>query len=169
METKTHAIFATHIAMGLKDRIEQLKSQYPHSAVDRFSEEIIHSGSARIELENSTTKNWHSPDASLLYRGAQFPGIVIEVAHSQPKEALAMLAEEYIFGTGGNVTCVVGLKIAYPLGKQATLSVWELGVDVLAGGRPEGKILHSVQDQASSEYSVYLVDSANRVLDYSYR
>lgn len=169
METKTHAVFATYTAMELMNRITQLKSQHPDSALGHFTEKVAPSGSATIELQMSSTENSHEPDASLLYKGAQFPGIVIEVAHSQPKEALAMLAEEYILGTGGNVTCVVGLKIAYPLGKQVTLSVWELGVDVLAGGQREGKILHTVQDQASSEYRVYLVESTNQVLDHSYR
>jgi hypothetical protein len=151
------------------DQITQLKSQYPDSALGHFLEKIVLSGSATIELQNSSTENSHDPDASLLYTGAEFPGIVIEVAHSQPKEALAMLAQEYIFGTGGNVRCVVGLKIEYPRGKQVTLSVWERSVDVLAGGRREGRVLNTVQDQASSEYRFYLVESANRVLDYSYR
>ncbi|KAF2621118.1 hypothetical protein BU25DRAFT_443956 [Macroventuria anomochaeta] len=68
----------------------------------------------------------YEPDASFGHSGAQYPGVIIEVAYSQKKKRLSRLAENYLLDSDASVRVVVGLDVEY--GKQqsrkATLSIW---------------------------------------------
>jgi hypothetical protein len=55
---------------------------------------------------------------------ADYPGIVIETSFSQKRKDLPKLAEDYILGSIGNITVVIGLDIEYWKAKRATFSMW---------------------------------------------
>ncbi|KIW25440.1 uncharacterized protein PV07_08613 [Cladophialophora immunda] len=86
------------------------------------------------QVAESKTINKH-PDASLAHLSARAPGIIIEVAHSQRATDLPILAEELIRGSRGKIRCVVGFKLPYPTGKQATVSVWRAKFTPSGDGR----------------------------------
>lgn len=44
---------------------------------------------------------------------ADYPGIVIQTSFSQKRKDLPKLAEDYILGSIGNITVVIGLDIEY--------------------------------------------------------
>ena len=110
MESDTHAVVTSDIAFALQTQVRQLETGYPDSAFGQFAAKIRSTGSATIRLKRLPTKNSHRPDVSFKYEGASFPGIVIEVAHSQRSEDLPQLAADYILGSTGNIRCVYGIK-----------------------------------------------------------
>ncbi|KAH0829828.1 hypothetical protein FOPE_10504 [Fonsecaea pedrosoi] len=150
-ETKIHAVVNAALSFAILTRIKNLAEKHPDTAIGRFAAKITAQGSGDIDLEELLIKNSHSPDGSFAYKGAKYPGIVIELAHSQPKEALQHLAEEYILGSDGNVHYVCGIKAAYRSGKQAWLSAWKAKRTVLADGTVELSVEQTVKDQASSQ------------------
>ena len=70
----------------------------------------------------------HTPDTVFGYERALYPGLVIEVAHSQSRKRkgkdLALLAHRYIAGSLGKINRVIGLSVSYPVGMRGTISVW---------------------------------------------
>ena len=57
------------------------------------------------------------------FNDAQYPSVVIEL--SQQKKGLAKLADDYIFGSDGDISVVVGLDIESSVeSKRATVSTW---------------------------------------------
>ena len=86
----------------------------------------------------------HSPDASFARADSQYPSIVIETSYSQQHKDLARLADDYICGSDGNISVVLGLDIEYGVGsKRASVSIWRprLASDPQNKG---GKILEMV-------------------------
>ena len=77
----------------------------------------------------------HDPDATFYYSDMCWPCVIIEVSYSQKRKALKDLAENYILGSDGNTSVVIGLDIEYKPSKQATLSVWRPQFRV----RPDGQ------------------------------
>ena len=67
----------------------------------------------------------HPPDASFAHADSQYPFIVIETSYSQRHKDLARLANNYICGSNGNISMVLGLDIEYGVGsKRASVSIW---------------------------------------------
>jgi len=93
-----------------------------------FARSITNCGSSRV-ISQVPGCGPHDPDASFKYLGAQFPGVVIEVSHSQKKRDLPYLADDYILGSQSNIQRVVGLDIEYggSKAKLATISTWVPG------------------------------------------
>ncbi|OAL34090.1 hypothetical protein AYO20_06545 [Fonsecaea nubica] len=147
METKTHAVVNAALSFAILSRIKSLANKHPDTAIGQFAAKIMAQGSGDIDLEELGTKNSHNLDGSFVYKGAKYPGIVIEVAHSQPKDALQHLAEEYVLGSDGNVHYVCGIKAAYRSGKEAWLSAWKAKRTVLADGTVELSVEQTVKDQ----------------------
>ncbi|OAG41343.1 hypothetical protein AYO21_04506 [Fonsecaea monophora] len=137
LETRLHAVFSQMIAIEILNQLRASQHPFIHEFVKNIEStasaantlsfhgyaematEKDPKGDAKKELECNK-----GPDSSLHHESARFPGIVIEVAHSQRKEDLPILAEEYIVGSKGSIRCVIGFKFPYPTGKQATVSVW---------------------------------------------
>ncbi|KAI9760042.1 MAG: hypothetical protein M1840_002743 [Geoglossum simile] len=73
----------------------------------------------------------HSPDSSFGHAKAKYPSMVIETSFTQNRKDLPKLAEDYILGSQGNISVVIGLDIVYRGTKEATVSIWkpEQGLD----------------------------------------
>jgi hypothetical protein len=91
----------------------------------------------------------HEPDIMFMHKDAAWPGVVIEVSHSQKKKYLVDLAENYILGTYGGISVVVGLDLDYKKSKQATISIWRLKNSTNDGGEVEGEVVQVVNNQVS--------------------
>jgi hypothetical protein len=137
------------IERAILKRFEELASQHPDSAVGRFAAKTGCESGATIPLR--VFKNSHDPDVSFRYEDNKFAGLIVEVAHSQSREDLFNLAENYILGTKGNVGCVAGVKLEYRSGRRAWLSVWQLKVEILADGTPELSVEGTAENQVSLE------------------
>lgn len=51
------------------------------------------------------------------------PTLVIEASHPQKKKALVDLADNYILGTYGSISVVVGIDLDHKQLKEATISI----------------------------------------------
>ncbi|OAL30152.1 hypothetical protein AYO20_08868 [Fonsecaea nubica] len=142
-ETRVHAAFAPAVVRDILNGLARLE----HPSLDGFGGNVLNTASAKLALtvEGSTFEK--CPDGSLLYLGARFPGVVMEVAHSQRAEDLPRLAEDYILGSGGRVRCVVGFKLPYPAGNEATLSVWIPKLTDLSDGRKSLDVEQLVKEE----------------------
>jgi hypothetical protein len=83
------------------------------------------------------------PDASWRRRGIDRPGLVVEIAYSQPKEECIKNAYFYLGSTDGEVRCVIIIDLRYK-GLLASVSVIVGDWDDNGMGPDEGGIIHSV-------------------------
>jgi hypothetical protein len=79
-----------------------------------FAKQIDSVGSATIKLAANGPPSRHSPDMSFRHAGAQYPGVIVEIAYSQTLESLEQLAIDYISGSNGKIRMMVGIKIEFP-------------------------------------------------------
>jgi len=70
----------------------------------------------------------HDPDAQFQHLDEQYPRVVIEISYVQKRKDLAILAEDYILGSDGDIRVVISLDVEYHSSKKATLSVWQPSV-----------------------------------------
>lgn len=147
-ETRTHAVFGSLIGTDITNQLQALYNDQDPS-VKKFAQDIVKCDSAGIQLSLQGTSPEHSPDTSFTHRLAEHPGVVFEVAHSQPAGHLVRLAQEYILGSKGNICCVVGLKLQYPAGKEASVSVWERSLTALDNGNLRLDIEQTTANQVS--------------------
>jgi len=85
-----------------------------------FARGIRARGSPKIEVDNDGT---HHPDGSFAHKDATELGVILEVSHSQQRQDLPFLADDYILGSNGLTQAVIGIDIAYQ-GKEAKVIVW---------------------------------------------
>lgn len=97
-----------------------------------LAQNITSLGSTDLYLQDGGKR---SPDMQFEYIGAQYPGLIIEVACTQSMKNLDRLADLYIVESSGNTKTVIGLSVDYGEGKKATVSVWrpKYGVDKEGG------------------------------------
>ncbi|CZR64903.1 uncharacterized protein PAC_14803 [Phialocephala subalpina] len=89
----------------------------------------------------------HEPDIRFQHKDAAWPGVVIEVAHSQTRKSLVGLADNYILGSYGGIGVVVGLDLDYKKSKEASISVWRLKNSANDDGEVEGEVEQVVDNQ----------------------
>jgi len=89
----------------------------------------------------------HEPDIRFQHRDAAWPGVVIEVAHSQTRKSLVGLADNYILGSYGGIGVVIGLGLDYKKSKKASISVWRLKNSTNDDGEVEGEVEQVVNNQ----------------------
>ncbi|KAH6668978.1 hypothetical protein B0J14DRAFT_674532 [Halenospora varia] len=81
------------------------------------------------------------------YRDAAWPGVVIEVAHSQKRKSLVGLTDNYILGSYGGIGVVVSLDFDYKKSKEALISVWRLKNSMNNDGEVEREVEQVVDNQ----------------------
>jgi hypothetical protein len=75
------------------------------------------------------TEGRHHPDGSFGHEDASYPGLLIEVSHSQKRKDLPFLADDYILGSNGLIQVVIGIDLEYrkKKGMEAKVIVWRPG------------------------------------------
>lgn len=91
----------------------------------------------------------HEPDIRFQHKDAAWPGVVIEVAHSQKRKSLVGLADNYILGSYGGISVMVGLDLDYRKSKEASISVWRLKNSTNEDGEVEGEVEQVVDNQVT--------------------
>jgi len=91
----------------------------------------------------------HEPDMRFQHKDAAWPGVVIEVAHSQKRKSLVGLADNYILESYGGIGVVVGLDLDYKKSKKASISVWRLKNSTNDDGEVEGEVELVVDNQVT--------------------
>ena len=91
----------------------------------------------------------HEPDIRFQHKDAAWPGVVIEVAYSQKRKSLVSLADNYILGSYGGISVVVGLDLDYTKSKEASISVWRLKNSTNNDGEVEGEVEQVVDNQVT--------------------
>lgn len=95
-----------------------------------FAQKVQHDGSVKLYLQSEKVDGQapirREPDAMFAHDDAYWPGVIIEVAHSQKTKALPHLADDYILETNGSIRVVIGLDIDYKT-KKGTISMWRPG------------------------------------------
>jgi len=85
-----------------------------------FAQGIRARGSPKTKTDDNGT---HYPDGSFAHKDATEFGVILEVSHSQKRQDLEFLAEEYILGSNGLTQVVIGIDLEYQ-GKEASIMVW---------------------------------------------
>jgi hypothetical protein len=122
-----------------------------------FGSDCISGQGVSRYARGDVSKSKYEPDASFKHEGAQYPGVIIEVAYSQKKKRLAQLADNYLMDSDTSVRAVVCLDIEYGKNesRKATLSIWRpqlFDVD----SRREWRTVEVVADEASCILVTYI-------------
>ncbi|KAH7371617.1 hypothetical protein BKA64DRAFT_587455 [Cadophora sp. MPI-SDFR-AT-0126] len=124
-----HERFIARIVEEIQDQLKAIRG--PSAS---FARQITTGASSRIKFPDKEYGS-HDPDAQFDHSDAQYPGVVIEVSHTQKRRDLPHLADDYILGSDANIKVVVGLDIEYRADKAgtATISVWRPAIEVDEG------------------------------------
>ena len=127
MPTSTHDIFTELVVREIWSQLENVArgDKEVAAVVDLVRSEAT--SDVYLYGHGSIDKRYpkHTPDASFARADSQHPSVVIETSYSQQHKDLAMLADDYICGSDGNISVVLGLDIDYGAGsKKASVSIW---------------------------------------------
>ncbi|KAK3359185.1 hypothetical protein B0T25DRAFT_532177, partial [Lasiosphaeria hispida] len=94
----------------------------------------------------------HHPDGSWSHEDAEVECVILEVSHSQERQDLPFLADEYILGSNGRTQVVIGIDLENQekKGKEARVTIWrpryieENGQAVLEAAETETGIFRAV-------------------------
>jgi hypothetical protein len=112
-----------------------------------FARHVQPYGSPKIEEDGGC----HHPDGSFAHQDAGVECVILEVSHSQERQDLPFLADDYILGSDGRTQVVIGIDLEYrrERGKEARVTVWrpryteEDGEPVLAVAETETGIFRA--------------------------
>ena len=131
MPTDIHELFTAQIVREIQRQLDKIALENEHIAatLDRIfprgSPDIYFVEPSNSNRDSKKRPPWMSPDASFGHIEDRFPAIVIETSYSQHKRHLEKLAYEYISGSKGKISTVVGLDIGYGTkSEEASLSIW---------------------------------------------
>jgi len=125
MPTEIHERFIDKVEDNIRSQLKTIQNGSGKKA--EFAQNVHPARSTHIRLGTSTSsKSKYEPDASFRHKGAQYPGVIVEVAYSQKKPRLDRLAENYILDSDASIRAVICVHIEYgnKKSRKATLSVW---------------------------------------------
>ena len=127
MPTLVHDFVSRKVADTIHDRLRLcLSSSKINSDTRRLIEAITSLGSARVKF----TKTWHrEPDQQFKIKTLRYPGVVLELAHSQRSNSLAKAADDYVVESWGAVQLVIGIETD-PNSKNIYLSTWAPNLEI---------------------------------------
>jgi hypothetical protein len=141
MPTETHELFIDAVEDDIRSQLKEIRNGSGRLA--EFAQRVRPGRSTEVRFDTSASsgKSKYEPDASFWHQGAEYPGVIVEVAYSQKKRRLDRLAENYLLDSDANIRVVVGLDIMYGKeSRKASLSLWRpQEVDT-----PEGTELQAV-------------------------
>lgn len=139
-----HESLGSYITQEILRQMGTISQGSSPSAV--FAGNIENSASAEIRFKD-TEYGPHQPDASFQHFYAQYPGVILELSHSQKKKDLSRLAHEYILGSDADIRVVIGIDVEYKGSKKASVSVWRPHIEVNNAGERELCVVQTVTDQ----------------------
>jgi len=104
----------------VRDQLTDIQRGNDQVAAD-FARDVRATESPKIERDGSS----HCPDGSFKHKDATELGVILEVSHSQKRQDLPFLADNYILGSNGLTQAVIGIDLDY-WGKGARVIVWRL-------------------------------------------
>lgn len=128
MPSETHETFLRCVHFSITTQLREI-SAGTGAAAD-FAKAIKSIGSTTLKSPNGTDGKFvwkcgpHDTDMAFRFKGARWPGVVIEVSFMQKRKDLEQLAKGYILGSSGNIHVIIGLDIEYRKSSRATMSVW---------------------------------------------
>ncbi|KAK0734429.1 hypothetical protein B0T26DRAFT_688418, partial [Lasiosphaeria miniovina] len=107
-----------HLVTQQLDIIKQSNDQV---AAD-FARGVSVVGSPKIESDGGS----HYPDGSFAHEDAEVECVILEVSHSQQRQDMPFLIDDYILGSNGRTQVVIGVDLEYreEKGKEARVTVW---------------------------------------------
>jgi len=145
MPGEVHEEVAASIVREIIRQLDAIASQGGPAA--EFAKKIRPCASSTVRFDDPLFGK-HDPDASFRHWKAKYPGVVIEVSHSQKKRDLPRLADDYILGSNSRIRAVVGIDVNYRGGKMATVSIWRPRVETNTAGENELVAYQALSDQA---------------------
>ncbi|KAK0732054.1 hypothetical protein B0H67DRAFT_566536 [Lasiosphaeris hirsuta] len=132
----------------VRDQLTDIRRGNDKVAAD-FAQDVYAGGSPKIVNEDGGS---HHPDGSWSHKDAGVECVILEVSHSQQRQDLPFLADEYILGSNGRTQVVIGIDLGYreKKGKEARVTVWrpryieENGQAVLEAAETETGIFRAV-------------------------
>ncbi|KAK0727415.1 hypothetical protein B0T26DRAFT_694485, partial [Lasiosphaeria miniovina] len=86
-----------------------------------FARGVRGAGSPKIESDDSS----HYPDGSFAHEDTGVACVILEASHSQERQDLPFLADDYILGSNWRTQVVIGVDLEYrEKGKEARVTVW---------------------------------------------
>ncbi|KAK3945334.1 hypothetical protein QBC46DRAFT_445252 [Diplogelasinospora grovesii] len=104
-----HEAIIEELKAEINDQLSSIRRSGNQPAAD-FAKKVKPWGSLKI---SPGIEGRHHPDESFGYKGASYPGLVIEVSHSQKSKDLPFLADNYILGSNGIIQVVIGIDLEY--------------------------------------------------------
>jgi len=105
----------------VRDQLTDIRRGNDQVAAD-FARGIRARGSPKIEDDDGA----HHPDGSFAHKDTGVECVILEVSHSQQRQDLPFLADDYILGSNGRTQVVIGIDLEYreEKGKEARVTVW---------------------------------------------
>lgn len=133
MPTPIHEYLGQKLGDAFKDSLQSMKRSC-NPVTKRLIDDTLSLGSADVRF---TEKWYRSPDQQFKIKSLHFPGVIYEIACSQPESGLARAAKDYIIESYGQVQKVVGIKVD-PDSSRVSLTLWvpsfELDGDIIEVG-----------------------------------
>ncbi|MCJ1386985.1 hypothetical protein MMC17_010114 [Xylographa soralifera] len=120
MPSSIHDIFTELVVDEIKSQLRSIEQEKGETTSDVY---LFGSQTADGKVPK------RSPDAAIAHTASQYPSVVVETSYPQ-KQKLAKLADEYICGSDGNISVVLGFDIEYNRSKKASLSLWRPQVEM---------------------------------------
>ena len=128
MLTPTHEMFTAFVVQEIWSQLKSVT--FEDGDITAIVDQILLAASSDVYLYGHEPINkkypQRSPDAAFVPRGFRYPTLVIETSYSQSKKNLAVLADDYIQGSNGNISTIIGLDLEYRSGsKEASVTSWK--------------------------------------------
>jgi hypothetical protein len=108
----THEVTVSKALYLIQTQLD-LMQEISNEPVKRLTQDINMGGSRNCQLYGADTRL--QPDGQFVVQGSYFPGVVLEVAHSQDFGSLQKKAENLIVKSKGKIQLVIGLETAYKI------------------------------------------------------
>jgi len=122
-----HETFLEEVLQDLKQQLTSIAGRRSRPSAEHAQK--IKAGRSRRITPRNPEYGSHEPDDQFRYPNTLYPCVVIEISHSQKREMLSHLADDYILGSDGKIRVVICLDIEYRGSKKATLSVWRARIE----------------------------------------
>ncbi|MCJ1249937.1 hypothetical protein MMC30_007163 [Trapelia coarctata] len=97
----------------------------------------------------------HSPDISFYYdKEVESPRVVVEISYTQNKKELKNLAHEYLVGSDGKVTAMVGIDIGNTY-HEASFEIWRADLTMQTNGKPKQIARRTFYNQFRDEHGLH--------------